>query len=814
MKKWFKKRKKLKIFTLAFLSLFIVACFIANSYVKRYGYRNLGHFITTYASNSSKSSGAKYETLEIKISNADFKKLEQLREKHLQKGLIENESGDYVDADLRWNGKKIRAKIRLKGHMTDHLQDKKWSFRVKTKKGDAFMGMKVFSLQHPGTRNYIYEWIYHEMMKQEGIIALRYDFIKVKLNGESWGIYAIEEHFAQELVENNKRVKGPLIRFNPDLYWIFRRHEREHVPVRSDFSSFQSTYPEAYDDKHTFADSGLVKSYGRALNLLEGVKRKKIKVSQAFDIDKLAMFHAIIDLVGGHHSLDWSDVKYYYNPGTNLLEPVAYESFSVRNTSQLAGAGKFQAADSSYTDNWHELLFSDADFFASYIKALHKISQKKWLDDFFTRIDKPLEEKLAVLYKEFAYRDFNMQQYATNQKNIKGLLETANGLIVYFDRIQNNKLFLKVSCVGSLPFVIEKIDIDSLKGISLTKPMMIDARKENQYLRYTGCEIPLPPNAQFNSQTKVKVYYHLPGDTATAFVEMIPVGFEHDEMPSTPPTDFRTVPFLLVDGKKVSIIPGEHTITHPITIPEGYTVVSGPVTLVFREKGCLNSKSPVIFKGEEDARVRVVIETDTSVINIQSRENCFFENVDFVAATGNKKAVIAVNCYQSKIDFKTCNFSGKLSSGIKAVRSEIKVSQSYFGGLSGNGIKLHYGEIKIGGSEFSHISKKAVELVGSKGNIQQSKFISIADEAIRANEGSVLKGSWLTIENCGTGISAKNKSNVNVVGLHLNNNELGLKSYKKGDVFGPSIIEISKLKHAGNKILQDTDKKSVITIKP
>ena len=34
---------------------------------------------------------------------------------------------------------------------------------------------------HPGTRGYIYEWIYHQLMKQEDIIALRYKFINVTI---------------------------------------------------------------------------------------------------------------------------------------------------------------------------------------------------------------------------------------------------------------------------------------------------------------------------------------------------------------------------------------------------------------------------------------------------------------------------------------------------------------------------------------------------------------------------------------------------------------------------------------------------------
>jgi len=44
--------------------------------------------------------------------------------------------------------------------------------------------MKQFSIHHPNTRNYVYEWIFHQALKREGVLSLRYDFIEVTLNGK------------------------------------------------------------------------------------------------------------------------------------------------------------------------------------------------------------------------------------------------------------------------------------------------------------------------------------------------------------------------------------------------------------------------------------------------------------------------------------------------------------------------------------------------------------------------------------------------------------------------------------------------------
>ena len=48
---------------------------------------------------------------------------------------------DYYKASIQYNGKSIPVKIRLKGERTDHIKrPKRWSFRVKTRKGKSLFG--------------------------------------------------------------------------------------------------------------------------------------------------------------------------------------------------------------------------------------------------------------------------------------------------------------------------------------------------------------------------------------------------------------------------------------------------------------------------------------------------------------------------------------------------------------------------------------------------------------------------------------------------------------------------------------------------
>ena len=39
-------------------------------------------------------------------------------------------------------------------------------------------------------------------LKKEGILAPRFDFVRVFINGEAWGIYALEEFFTLNSLHN------------------------------------------------------------------------------------------------------------------------------------------------------------------------------------------------------------------------------------------------------------------------------------------------------------------------------------------------------------------------------------------------------------------------------------------------------------------------------------------------------------------------------------------------------------------------------------------------------------------------------------
>ena len=72
------------------------------------------------------------------------------------------------------------------------------------------MGIKKFSFIKPRMRNYIHEWLFHELAGEGDLIKLKYEFINLKLNGNNYGLYVLEEGFDKDLIERNKRRNGPI----------------------------------------------------------------------------------------------------------------------------------------------------------------------------------------------------------------------------------------------------------------------------------------------------------------------------------------------------------------------------------------------------------------------------------------------------------------------------------------------------------------------------------------------------------------------------------------------------------------------------
>ena len=331
------------------------------------------------------------EKLIIDIKHKDYQKLAYKRKIALEEGVLHPKPDDYVPAKITWRGKTVKVKLRLKGDLSDHwARDYKWSLRVKAKGGETILGMKNFSLQHPRTRGFFNDWYLHKILKNMGFIALRYDFVDVTINGKHLGIYNLEEHFEQKLLENNQRINGPIVRIKDHLLWYLVNPKTGFTQEQLD-EMYTISPIDAFTTSKIKENKDLIKNFNTAKNLLEAFRRGKLSTSQVFDTEKLAELFAVIDLLGYQHTTAYSNIRFYYNPITSRLVPIGYDNTFIVKANKLEGETKqiaFSYPVKKERLDWNDTFFEDRIFFQKYIIALQRVSQREFLDNILYQMDK------------------------------------------------------------------------------------------------------------------------------------------------------------------------------------------------------------------------------------------------------------------------------------------------------------------------------------------------------------------------------------------------------------------------------------------
>ena len=147
----------------------------------------------------------------IDINYKNYSKILSSRDKSLKAFRASEDIHQWVAANLDFDDTKYKIRLKLKGVHKEHWEDsKKWSFKIKLLNDKSINGIKRFSIQQPKTRDYLYEWLFMQVLKEEGLIFHRTKFLETTVNGENLGIYFLEEQHSKQLIENNKEERAQL----------------------------------------------------------------------------------------------------------------------------------------------------------------------------------------------------------------------------------------------------------------------------------------------------------------------------------------------------------------------------------------------------------------------------------------------------------------------------------------------------------------------------------------------------------------------------------------------------------------------------
>ncbi|MES9902111.1 MAG: CotH kinase family protein [Sedimenticola sp.] len=748
----------------------------------------------------------------------------------------------YVNATIRNDeGKKVKVKMRAKGTRKIHFESlDTMSYRVSVKGDNVFFGMKKFSLHKPRSRNYVYEWLFLELMKQEGLIVPEYKFVNMFRNGKNLGIYAIEEHYTKHLVERYQRRDGPIIRFEGDS------------KINEDFAHYKDAYIEPYQKAKWYKD-GNIEISRKAVQLLESFRRNELKVSEVFDIKKLASFFAIADIFGGHHGVNTKSLRFYYNPISSLLEPVPYDGhLGAGNDGEFVISADYGVKRASldlkeqpFTD-WYKHLFSnksshDNVFIKKYFETLNRIANKEFLDKFFESINDELEENIIMQYSNIPLNDkigsfgpgifiFNKNRFYENVKKIRELLNGAVLTAHLINELESDNLYVTLKSRNNrLP--IEVISIRCGKTDIESDVLPITLVEENEF--------PLTHKVLLKSESAniikdnedgyqcLKVDYRVLGiEQAIETTDIKPWARNNRQYVLNDvlrkKANFNKFSFIEIDNERhlLKIKSGKHVIKESIIVPKGYKLVVSPNTeLQLDNRSMIITKSAVEFIGEMGSEINITSSDGTgqgfvllnadapSIIKYTKFSDMRNPDVNGWKLTG------MVNIYKSQISMDNVSFyNNKSEDALNIIRSNFKLINMKFDNISSDALDVDFGVGEITKSSFTNIGNDAIDLSGSKISVNNIIIISAQDKGISAGESSELIGHSVSISKSEIAVASKDESTVILDNLSIIDNRVALTAFQKKPEYGFATIEIGDMENVKNDIFSLIERGSSLTL--
>jgi len=777
-------------------------------------------------------------SVEILLSDSAYNKLEAYRNKALENGVIDKSLKLYVKGYIRYKGKDTPIKLRLKGDWVDHLKTDKWSFRIKVTGNNAFLGLKSFSIQSPHTRSFLHEWFMHQLYLREGVLTTRYEFIPVIINGKHMGVYAMEEHFDKHLVEAKSKREGPILKFNEEGVWETRIGDPSSYHSLPYFAAAEVI---PFKKNRTMKNPVLKKHFKTAQNLLLRFKAFDENIDEIFDLDKLAKFYALTDLANTDHALIWHNLRFYYNPVSRKVEPIAYDCYpekvEMSANQPIYGYSKDKQLfpDFNYI---HYHLFNNASFKALYISYLKKFSKNDYLNTVFNELDSSLTSIGNILSHEYPNSKFNKDFYYKNIKAIQQTLpEFVNSDVKYelqdypFEDFNYSKTYYYNTGLKaySSPFQDSSTNTVQLRNYHSSSVTIIGygIKQNKDSIISLGADLTIK---QQNSKSQVHSLA-LPKQTKTIFfiannnmhdtlhMSISKWAFNKnliDKVERVETTSISSSPLIDVNGisKLYVLKAGKHIFSEDLIVPKGWSFII--------EKGCeinlinnaaIISYSPIHAEGSKSENI-LIHSTDSTgqgVSIIDNYGNSLLQNVVFRNLNTLTKygwyLTGAVTFYQSNVVIESCTFESNFcEDAVNLVQSNFTFSNSIVQDTYSDGFDSDFCTGTITNSKFKNTGNDCIDLSGSSVEITGCDILNSGDKGISGGENSHLKVKTTNINGAKVAIASKDLSSIKVHSIAVQNVDFGYVIFQKKPEFGPAKVIVTNTNETviKNKNLIDT----------
>ena len=765
------------------------------------------------------------EDIRIDIKFKHWQRIATDRDRAFRKSVLRDPSR--IPARILYQGEVYNAELRLKGDLDEHRAlPNRWSFRIKLKGGASIKGFSEFSLQRAAARQFPFDQLYHHWHQAIGGLGPNFDFSRVYVNGDYWGIMLMEEHVTKSMIEKSRRKEAPLFKLSSEDGWYYSLVNEENTSKPDAF--YGDSQPNLYGAKKYRADDRMLSLYSYALMQIRKLNRDGIEARDIVAFDATTRSLLLAMAWGNQHTLAFSNTRFYLNPFTLLIEPI--------NTDQ----GPYMANPQDPAD-----LPFGAGFFGQVVK-------NKAFEETFIRAFREMEANLSNLvgrHRELcAHFPADCPEYdpAIIQANMEWIDKVAKP--VWFSKAAETRKTQPAPRAVDLSIPGPSSQQDSPDGRGVDYPEYVFAEHYNDgRLRLYNllsrpvnitkitlvCDKKAPADCRDESlmaesfklkgsvkgrdlffelidtrirdlggEYRIEIEAERNGHSIlTEVVYTLRTGMESPLLLNRDSfDDIKKPAWLAQNGRAAFVAPGTWEVKTPLILPVGMDLyIPAGASLRFHDDAYLIARGAIVAVGREDAPIEFVPmgEKWKGIYVLGATETSSLSHVRVRGTDFLKDGVLqltgGVTFYKSDVNISHAIFEGATAEdALNIVSSKFTISDTVFRANRSDAFDSDFSSGSIEDSTFYGIGGDGVDLSGSQIISNNLKFTQIRDKAISVGEKSTLRAKSIAVTESGSAVVSKDGSQTIVDGLTVTASQgYAAMAYMKKSIYGTARLEIS-----------------------
>ena len=782
--------------------------------------------IDCFRQNKKPEDVAEKDVLRIEIPQSALDSIIEFRDRALSREVITSDLKTYFKGSVTVDGRKLPVSLRLKGDWVDHLEGEKWSFRIKFKGSNAYHGMKKFSIQDPHTRSFMMEWFGHKLFEKEDILTTRYQFKVVYINGVNRGVYALEEHFDKRLLEYRKRREGPIVKFDENGVWQGYYDQQKYQRGFKKFPYLEAAEILPFSKKRTRKNPILLNQFILAQSHMSRFRNLDTTFQEYLDLDKMARFIALCDVMNATHGLIWHNQRNYLNPVNGLLEPIAYDCFSGQPSIhyELLGMAPRWREEDDFSS--FDALFLNQEFNQLYIKYLKRFSSEEYMKASFLALENEIRYYESLLKHEYPLYFLDKDYFLLNQYNVKEKVKKYENQPKINRNISKKERYVGTSqnvVFDEVALKVYTIESDSLSGTFQFENYLLSP------IEIIGYSTKANKNLIFPFVQKIELdaflddaYKKTQGFSFKPRRVYYKTRFTGDSLHSTkvspfPPVEYKSImdfasSQFVSNNDEVRFNANEiYNFNETLYIPMNKKLVIEEGVRIGLSNGArFVCYGPVEMIGVEENPIRIegIGASGGGLVLFPNRDSVEMNHVICNNLTdANTKTWIltgGVTIYEGEVSLRNCSFiNARSEDALNLIRCNFEIDGILIDKTFSDGFDADFCTGKLKNSIFRATGNDCIDFSGSEIDIEACEIFDSGDKGISGGESSILKVRNCSINNAYIGVAAKDKSFIMLEQTNLENCDFAFAAYRKKAEFGPAKIDVesSSLKNIQNTYL-------------